>query len=204
MYRKLAAAWKPLRTTLAIACVATACASCTEDVYLNLTSPLGDGDQVGSRSDFSATFVNNTPYRAIFTVAAFNHFNQQAVPNDVQQFADGQDDTAVLEGNTAAGPFTFQCNRALSIGGIQMLERLVDSAVDPSQLNQDALMTGVGFSAAALGDPLATLPTEGTADPLDIWQGSAFQCESLIVVTFEQDPNAPGGFRIDYDVILPP
>jgi hypothetical protein len=189
--------------TFVAAGVAVLCVSCTEDLYRNLTSPLGEG-QVGSRGSVSATFVNNTPFRAIFTVATFNHFDQNSIPSTPEQFADGSDGTNQLEGNSAVGPFTFQCDRALSIGGIQMLERLTDSTDDLSTLNEDALATGVGFSAAAVGDNLATLPTEGTAEPLDVWQGAEFQCESLIVITFEQDPNAPGGFRIDHEVILPP
>lgn len=189
--------------TLVAAGIVSLCASCTEDIYRNLTSPLGEG-QVGSRGNVTVTFVNNTAFRAIFTVATFNHFDQTSTPNEPLQFADGTDGTNELVGNTAFGPFTFQCDRALSIGGIQMLERLTDTTDDLSTLNEDALATGVGFSAAAVGDALATLPTEGTAQPLDVLQGAEFQCESLIIITFEQDPNAPGGFRIDHEVILPP
>lgn len=194
---------KRVGASAAVVCVATLSLSCTEAVYRNLTAPLGDGP-VGSRGNITATFVNNTPYRAIFTVATFNHFDQNSIPHNPQQFANGQNGTQDLEGNTAVGPITFQCDRALSIGGIQMLERLTDSTEDLTTLNEDALMPGAGFSAAAVGDALGTLPTEGTAEPVDILQGAEFQCESLIVVTFSEDANAPGGFSISYDVILPP
>lgn len=195
----------PRRSTSALAALGLAVAglvvACTEEVYLNMTTALGTG-QVNSRGNITVSFINNTPFRAIFTVATFNFYDQFSVPAGVIQFADGQDGTRLLEGNSAEGPDAFRCDRVLSIGGARMIQRLRDTGVDEG-LNEDALRPGVGFSAAAIGDPLGTLPTEGTAEPLDILQGAEFPCEARIVITFEQDADAPGGFRIDHEVILP-
>jgi len=176
--------------------------SCTEEAFLNLTTALGTG-QVNSRGVVTVQFVNNTPFRAIFTVATFSFLDQFAAPNDVVQFADGQDDTRLLEGNSVEGPDTFTCDRVLSIGGARMIHQIRATDSDEG-LDEDALRPGVGFSNAVIGDPLATLPTEGTAEPLDILQGAEFPCEAQIIITFEQDSASPGGFRIDRQVILPP
>lgn len=177
-------------------------AGCTEAAFLNLTSPLGEGT-VGSRGSIQVTFVNNTPYRALFYAATFNAVDQTSVPHNPVPFGDGTQNDQDLEGNTVLGPFTFQCDRVMSLGGIQMLERLTDTS-DPNDLIPNLTRTGIGFSGAAAGDPLATLPTEGTAEPLDILQGYSFPCEALITVTFEEDADAPGGFVATYEVILPP
>ena len=74
--------------------------------------------------------------------------------------------------------------------------------------DERALVTGVNFSSAPAGDPLAAEPTEGTAEPKDVLNGVDFTCirtdirqttgTGLLIFTFEQDASAPGGFRIDF------
>jgi len=61
--------------------------------------------------------------------------------------------------------------------------------------------TGSNFSGAPLGDPLEAAATEGTSQGLTLQAGVDFNCEGLVLLTFEQDATAPGGFRIDFTFV---
>jgi hypothetical protein len=174
--------------------------ACTSFAISNVTAPLGTG-QVGSRDDISVTIFNRTPYRAIFTIGMYNTWDQNTVPTYFQ-FADGQNGSEVLEGNTTVGPQTFQCNRTLGIGSFQLIQAVLKS--EPEQNSEAALIEGVAFSAAPIDDPLGVLPTEGTAAPVNIFQGAEFPCNAEIWIFFEEDASAPGGFRIAFEVVTPP
>ena len=86
-------------------------------------------------------------------------------------------------------------------------------AIELNLAGKRALITGVNFSAAPLGDPLEAEPTEGTALPSVVLNGTDFSCArpdinaqtgtGLLIFTFEEDVTAPGGFRIDYEFSLP-
>jgi hypothetical protein len=67
--------------------------------------------------------------------------------------------------------------------------------------DRDNFHSAVYFSAAPEGDPLETEPTEGIAVGRDEELGLDFKCRSFLIYTFEVDPSAVGGFRIDYSVI---
>jgi hypothetical protein len=85
------------------------------------------------------------------------------------------------------------------------------------EINETALFDGIGFSDKPLNDPDAGVPTF-TIPGVTVLQGFEFACgrtpdanspfgataeESLVVFTFNEDPNAPNGVRVDVQVILP-
>lgn len=74
---------------------------------------------------------------------------------------------------------------------------------EPSQggFNGQQFNVVVNFSAAAAGTSAENLPTAGTAEGREVRLGVDYSCGDLAIFTFEQDPNAPGGFRIDYNLI---
>jgi hypothetical protein len=152
-------------------------------------------------------FINNTPFRAIFTFGAYDQLNQDTVPTAFGQLR--------LEGNTSSAQQTQPCRKTFSVGGSELIQLLNNNKDNPSINITDprALVVGVNFSGAPLGDPLEAEPTEGTADPLVILNGIDFTClrtdiqqatgTGLLLFTFVQDSAAPGGFRIDYSFMAP-
>jgi len=173
---------------------------CSDFALSALTAPLGTGAP-GSRGNVSMTIFNRTPYRAIFTVAFYNTFDQNTQPVFFQ-FADGTQGTVALEGNSVIGPQDFQCDRVLGIGSPQLLQAI--RKMDPPVLHEAAMIEGVGFSAAPVDDPLGLLPTEGTAEGVNIFQGAEFPCEAQLWLFLEVDDTASGGFRIAFEVVTPP
>lgn len=175
--------------------------SCTPFTFRALTAPLGD-DTIASRDDLRLTIFNRTPFRAIFTIGMFNTFDQTSQPQFVQ-FADGQNGTLLMPADSTQGPLLLVCDRTLGIGSTELLRQTTEFN-RLENLNQPALIEGVAFSAANLDDPLGLLPTEGTAAGINIFQGAEFPCEAELLIFFEQDPSAPGGFRIAFQAITPP
>ncbi len=174
--------------------------ACTEEAFLNLTRPLGDG-AVGQRNNITISFINNTPFRVICTFGLYDPADQETVPN-FSQFYASDDTNERLEGNSIAGPFTIAVGRAVSVGGARLIELILENDLDEGR-NADALRPGVGFSGAAFDSELANLPTEGTAEEITLLHGVDYPFDALIIFTFEQDESKPGGFRIDFDVVLP-
>lgn len=195
------------------ACVvglATAAASCSPTALpanfaatANFVPPAG---QLAPRT-IQVGFINNTPFRAIFTFGAYDPNDNQTVPVNFGQLR--------LEGNSASAQIAQPCQKAFAVGGSELI-RLIELNRNSPQINitdEEALVTGVNFSGAPLGDPLEAAPTEGAADGLVRLAGVDFTCQrtdirqatgtGLLIFTFEQDPASPGGFRIDYTFIAP-
>ena len=176
--------------------------ACTPISFLNNTSSLG-GDAVGRRGNLDVAFINNTPYRAIFTFGVYDPLSLEFSERFDQYFA-AEDPASRLEGNSEGELMTFTCGRALSVGGDQMLARIRDGGGETTEgVNVDALAPGVAFSDKPLDDPDANMPTAGRADGRDTLIGVDFECGSLLIFTFEEDPNEPDGFRIDLEVFPP-
>lgn len=147
-------------------------------------------------------FVNNTPFRAIFSAGTYDELNSETLPTGFLQIR--------LEGNTASAQAVLACRKSVSVGGAELIRLLTLNQNDPNIPigDQEALVDGVNFSSAPLGDPLEAAPTEGKAEGLVLSAGVDFNCArtdirqtagtGLIVFTFEQDPAAPGGFRVDF------
>ncbi len=186
-----------LRVALA-AVLAAGIAGCTEEAFLNLTTPLGSG-AIGVRDTTNVTVFNRTPYRAIFTFGFYNQTDQNSVPVFVT-VADGTDGSLVLEGNSQLATQTFNCDRTLAIGSPEFIVKIFSEDLDEGA-NQNALNPGVGFSSAPIGDPLGTLPTEGSAEGINILQGAEFPCDSEVLIFLEEDASTASGFRIAFQVV---
>lgn len=182
----------------------TTMASCNTISLGNLTSPTSDFGVLGQINPriIRVGFINNTPFRAIFTFGAYDQLDEESIPTGFQQLR--------LEGGTSSAQFNQPCRRTFSVGGEELI-RLIEENRNSPQLtitDERALVDGVNFSAAPAGDPLAAEPTEGTALGRVVLVGVDFTCArndirqqtgtGLLIFTFEQDAAAPGGFRIDY------
>jgi hypothetical protein len=170
----------------------------TSDFSPGLGQPIPRAVQVG--------FVNNTPFRAIFTFGSYDQLDRDTIPTGFSPVR--------LQGNASVQTSQL-CRGTFSVGGDELIRLLRRHEADPSITITDprALVNGVNFSGAPLGDPLEAEPTEGSADGLVLLAGVDFTCErtnihdqtgtGLLLFTFEQDAAAPGGFRIDYTFIAP-
>jgi hypothetical protein len=188
----------------------TALASCTTTALFsnlaptaNFVSPLGQP----SPRTILVGFINDTPFRAIFTFGSYAPLDNETVPTNFGQLR--------LEGNTASAQIAQPCNKAFSVGGAELIRLIEENrnlpVIDNILNDEEALVTGVNFSGAALGDPLEAFPTEGTAEGAVRLAGIDFTCErtdirqpigtGLLIFTFVQDAMAPGGFRIDYSFV---
>jgi hypothetical protein len=97
--------------------------------------------------------------------------------------------------------------------GAELIRLLNENSRNPAIniTDERALITGVNFSTAPLGDPLEAEPTEGTSLGREVLLGVDFTCDrnsiadqtgtGLLIFTFEDDAGAPGGFRIDYQFV---
>ncbi len=187
-----------------------ACGSCTTTAVVNLPAAqsdfVGPFGQVATRA-VQVGFINNTPFRAIFTFGSYNPLDQDGLPTNFGQRR--------IEGNTATDVVAAPCRKTFSIGGEELIRLIDQNRNNPAITITDerALVEGVFFSSAPLGDPLEAEPTEGTAQAINLLNGVDFTCvrkdifdttgAGLLTFTFEEDPAAPGGFRIDYS-FLPP
>ena len=184
--------------------------SCTTTSLFNVTS---------ARSDFSSPlgqivertirvgFINDTPYRAIFTFGAYDQLDKTSIPTGSGQLR--------LEGHTSSTQINEPCRQTFSVGGEELIQLIKENEKDPNIniTDPDALIRGVNFSSAPIGDPLAAQPTEGTAEPLLVLSGVDFTCArtdirettgtGLLLFTFVEDAAAPGGFRIDFSFVSP-
>lgn len=182
--------------------------SCSTDALVNLTAPQTDftspfGQQTPRA--ISVGFINNTPFRAIFTFGGYDQLDSTTLPTFFGQLR--------LEGNTSSPVQTQPCRKTFSVGGAELIYLIQQNEDKPSitVTDPDALVDGVNFSNAPLGSPLEAAPTEGTALGSVKLNGVDFSCvranidastgTGLLLFTFEQDAAAPGGFRIDYSFV---
>jgi hypothetical protein len=174
--------------------------SCSTDTFLNQTASLG-GETAGSVGNIQVAFINNTPFRAIFTCGTYNNTSQFSQPT-TRQFI-GVPGGIILDGNSVANIVTLPCNRVFSIGDSELLRLIEKNRADADTLNQDALVEGVAFSGAPLGDPDASLATEGFAPPVRALLGVDFPCGAIIVIRFEVADAGVAPFRADLEIIPP-
>jgi hypothetical protein len=209
---------------------------CTPAAFVNNTASLG-GTTPGRRSNIQMAFINNTPFRAVFTFGTYDPQNTaQNLPVSFrpkfQQFFVDEDGVNQLNGFTDTDVITFVsagqndtggCGRAMSLGGerlVQLIEENdLNTASDGRELQLQALRpicdpqgnvprAGIAFFAEASPGPGAdacdgTAELAAYANPVITLQGATYQCDSLLVYTFEQDNSQPGGVRVDLEVILP-
>jgi hypothetical protein len=170
-----------------VAALAALTGGCTGDFLSNL---------IEERSgNISVIIINNTPYRASFTIGAYDALalNPVTAP-DLDQRR--------VEAMTSTAPFNLNCVRNVAIGTAELVERVIETEGDLANgFDQDAFSEFVNFSSAPIDDEAAALPTIGTADGLEVFLGVDFACGDQLIFTFQEDATAPGGFRIDYSVL---
>ena len=156
--------------------------TCTPDQFLANT--------VARRGNATFAFLNETPYRAIFSYGLFD-------PQD--QRTELQFNQLRLEGESFSDVFQLNCQRVISVGSERLLELAEDNEVPID--DQDAFVVGVSFSDTDPEDLLAGRPTVGRADPLTLQLGIDYSCETLVVFIFRQDAQTPSVFHIDWLVM---
>ena len=174
-----------------------ALSGCGLDTLLQLTSSLG-GNVAGQRGNADVLFINNTPFRAIFTFGAYDNFDQDTQPI-LLPFSSNAG-TLNLEGNTETTIQQVQCSRVFSIGGEGLLTR-AQANLDEAALEDVPLIEGVHFSSAAVDAEDADAPNEGMAPALDANIGPDFECGALLIYRMEFDDNGPERFRVELTVV---
>lgn len=159
---------------------------CSTDFIANQTAE--------RQGNITVQFINNTSFRAAYTFGTYDSLDRNPPgPVTLQQLR--------LEPGTST-PVALLCRRNFAIGTQEMFDRIVDTDADEAaNFDADAFDTTVHFSSAPADSDAAALPTEGTAAGRELLLGVDFQCDDRVLITFEQDPNAPGGFRIDFAVL---
>lgn len=133
-------------------------------------------------------FVNQTSARAVFAFGGYDPLNEDTTP----VFS-----TLRLNGNSSSNQITQACVRVFTVGGKQLVDLVQKRGLPVT--DPPALISGqVNFSTAPANDPLATEPTEGSANEVTIDLGRDYLCDGLLLFEFIEDVTAEGGFRIDY------
>lgn len=140
--------------------------------------------------------INNTPFTAAFTYGAWDAWDRSP-PGPVQM------QQLVLAANTSSSAAEFSCARNFSLATVDFITRanLVDAPGNVATFNPDAYDTVVHFSNIAPGSSGAALPTIGTAQGNARLLGVDYECGDELVFTLAEDPDAPGGFRVDFSDI---
>lgn len=193
-----------LSLILSVAAGVLSVSGCNIAALNNLAAPSTDfapGGQLVPRA-IEVGFINNTSARAIFTFGAYDQLDRDGLPANFRQMR--------LEANSSSASIPQPCRRTFSVGGAELIRRIEENENSPAINVTDprALVDGVHFSTAPLGDPLEAEPTEGTALGRDVLLGVDFTCDrqsidaqtgtGILIFTFEEDAAAPGGFRIDF------
>lgn len=171
------------------------------------TQPLTDAVTIG--------IVNKTPYRAVFTLGAWEPLDRESLPqfynlrieseeSDLIGQGVGSVSTLVLRSGTA----TPGCRRAIAIGTADLIQQIknkkdiLDKMTPPFDItNEGAMIPGVDFSDAVIDSPDVDNPTIGTAEPAEANHGIDFPCGAMVVFTLVEDPLSKGGFRVDVGTI---
>jgi hypothetical protein len=191
-------------TTRLLVVALAGAAACGPYTIFGNTSSLG-GTSPGGRGTIQVTFINNTPFRAIFTYGVYDthstefgpQFGQFVVSPSSSNSLDGR-----LEGNSSSPILTLSCARVFSIGGLELIDRIKAKDLDVDA-DADALVPGIGFSDKPLDDAEAGQATAGRAGEVVTLQGTQFPCDSLLVYTFTPDTTQASGVRVDFEVIPP-
>ncbi len=166
---------------------------CLESVVLNQTK-----ERVG---DITVQFINNTTADAAFTYGSWDEWDRQ--PRTVEEDPTVVEmDQLVLPRQSVSEVYTLHCARNLAIGTEALVARVLAARADlTDSFVPEAFDSVVHFSRAVSGSDAANLPTSGTAEGIELLLGLDYSCEDRVIFTFVEDPDAPGGFRIDFEVI---
>jgi hypothetical protein len=172
---------------LALAAVLAGQGGCLPSVFLNQTKQ--------RTGNITFQFVNNTPYTAVFSYGTYDAWDNTPGAASLEQLR--------LAPNTSSSPTSVTCRRNAVVGTQDFLDRvLLIGTENFANFDPDAFSAVVQFSSAPTGSSAAGLPTAGTAQGQNRLLGVDYSCADQLVFKFFVDPDAPGGFRIDFDDIL--
>jgi len=186
-----------------------------EEVLRNQTAPLGPpgADEVagagvnsGNRGTIAVTFINNTPFRAIFTYGAYDNTDEVSTPAFFQFSPDSAfrafGASATLEGGADEGPFDLPCARVFAVGSRSLIN-LIDAnpGPNPELIDEPGLQDGVGFSDAAFDSDEAAVPNQGFAAGVEALIGVHFDCGDALQVTLDFSDRDANNFRVDIEVV---
>ena len=159
---------------------------CVGDFFFNLAETR-DGNS-------TILIINNTDYRAAFTMGSYNQF-------DLNPPSDADWEQRTVEAHST-GEFSVTCDRVTAIGTERLIERLVLTYVpDNEDIDEDSFTEVINFSSAPADSEAPTAANVGTAEGMEVRLGVDYACGDQLIFTLEQDPNAPGGFRVDYELL---
>ena len=160
---------------------------CAPELMQNQTAPLG--------GNVSVIFVNETSFRASYTFGTFDDLARK--PAGPVNFLQNR-----LTAGLSSAPSSLICARNMAIGTTKLLERVIDTDGDLSvNFDPDAFSVTVNFSDAPDGSDLEAVATVGTAVGVNRLVGVDYSCGDELIFTFRQDPDAEGGFRVDFQLI---
>jgi len=183
--------------------------------FLNQTADFGSSDvgpvagasvTSGNRGTVRVVIENNTPFRAVFTIGAFDNTDARSTPAFFQFSPDSQfiapNAPQTIEGNANSGVFELPCARVFSIGSRTLIDLIArNPGPQPDAIDEAALVDGVGFSDVPLGDTNDASPDQGFARGFEALLGVDFNCGSLLYITFEFNDVGPDAFRVTESVI---
>ncbi len=139
--------------------------------------------------------INNTRYRASFTIGSYDAWDLD--PPGRVDFEQRR-----IEAHTTEPVFQIDCKRNIAIGTQALVDRMLETdADDVTGFDLDAFGAQVNFSSAPIDSAAAALPTVGTAEGIEKLLGVDYACNDRLIFTFEEDSTAPGGFRIDFELL---
>ncbi len=160
---------------------------CSRTVWLNQTK-----ERTGN---ITMLFVNTTSADAGFTYGTWDEWDQSPGTVNMRQSS--------VPAFTASEVVTVPCARNAAIGTQPLVDRVLETKADDTDtFIPERFDTVVRFAQASSDSDAAGLPTAGTAKGVGLLLGVDYSCEDRIIFTFVEDPDAEGGYRIDYVVIL--
>lgn len=161
--------------------------SCNGDFVANLTEE--------ASGNITVSFNNNTRFRAVFAFGSWNSLDRTPPgPVSLQQLR--------IEARQTVAPATLPCRRNFAIGTDELLQRVIDTnGTAAAGFDPDVFVSVVNFSSADANSDAATLPTAGTAAEFRALLGVDYKCGDRLIFTFQEDAAAPGGFRIDFELL---
>jgi hypothetical protein len=165
-----------------------AASGCLQTTLLNLTK-----ERTGN---ILMAFVNTTNADAGFTLGTWDAWDRTPGPINMQQ--------TTVRAHSASAAATIGCARNAAIATQDLVDRVIATKTDVTDttFNPDLFDSVVRFTLAASDSSGANLPTAGTAVGVELLLGVDYSCGDEIVFTLVEDPAAPGGFRVDHEVIL--
>lgn len=165
----------------------SAAGGCGTTIVANLTK-----ERAG---EITIVFQNTTPYLASFTYGTYDAWDRSPGAVDYGQLT--------VAANSTSEQLSLLCARNFAVGTAGLVDRMtVTNAIDNNDFDPDLFGEEVRFSSAPAGSDPATLPTAGTARGLELLLGVHYSCADVVFVSFIEDPDAPGGFRMDALVLL--